>query len=78
MMKRSGSSVEVDIGTVVEGQNEDFVSEGKRMETDQSFSADITNGDESSIWHKSLMMLISNPPGSYIDSKVKMLSQCVH
>ena len=85
-MKRSGSCQEVVIPLAPplrsETSFEDTSNDAERGEIDSPRSMEIAS-DELSVLQKSLMMLISNPPGSYADSKVTKLcwrshvSECV-
>ncbi len=75
-MKRSGSAVEVDICSRSEGSFvEDLPNVNIRGDDDEAQVADTgSQQEEASVWKKSLMMLVSNPPGSYVDSKVSIRS----
>jgi hypothetical protein len=72
-MKRSGSCQEVAIPLRSEGSFEETSNDAKRAESGTPSGLDSgapQQADEQSVLQKSLMMLISNPPGSYADSKV--------
>jgi hypothetical protein len=73
-MKRSGSAVAVDVCLRSEGSLEDLPSDSKRGDDDDEAHATEAGIqlEETSVWKKSLMMLVSNPPGSYVDSKVSI------